>query len=488
MTKNKLCSLLKCAPPVGADFTITHVTEDSRRARSGSLFIAVRGEAQDGHAFAKQAVEAGAAAVAGNQSGLDSLEGVPYIFVSRPRAAAGLVAHALSDNPSRAMTTIGITGTNGKSRTACLVQAMLNQAGHRCANFGTIGYYIGDEEIPAAHTTPFGEDLADIFSQARKAGMSHVAMEASSHALEQDRVAGIEINVAAFTNLTQDHLDYHQDMAAYCNAKLKLFQTLPETGVSVVNTDDPAAQQFLDAAPGTTITYGKTGDCRASRVVTDLQQTTFSLESPWGSGEARIHLLGKHNVANALCAVAISGGLGLSFAEIVEGLSALPLVPGRFEPVSAGQDFHVIVDYAHTDDGLRNVLEAARKICKGKIITVFGCGGDRDKNKRPKMGMAAGTLSDYVILTSDNPRTEDPLRILLDAEVGLQRSGKAKDEGYRVIQDRAEAIHAALLHARPGDLVMIAGKGHEDYQILGTERIHFDDREIARTILEELLS
>jgi UDP-N-acetylmuramoyl-L-alanyl-D-glutamate--2,6-diaminopimelate ligase len=485
MTRNELCKLLEIAPPAGLDFQILAVTEDSRRVQPGTVFVAVSGTHSDGHDFAAQAAASGASAIIGSRPELTECAGLPYLYTPSPRRAAGLLAHALAGFPSNSMTVIGITGTNGKSSTAYLVQTILNESGHSAANLGTLGYVIGGETIAAPHTTPFGEDLAALFARAKSAGHTHVVMEASSHALEQERVAGIEFDVAAFTNLTQDHLDFHQDMATYQRAKLRLFAGLEGEGkFGVVNLADPQAGAFMAECKVPCLTYGKGGDCRAVKVQMDIRGTEFSLKTPWGAAEARMRLVGKHNVANALCAVAIGGGLGIPLDRVVAGLAALPAVPGRFEAVDAGQDFFVIVDYAHTEDGLRNVLDTARGMCKGRVITVFGCGGDRDKTKRPKMGAAAAQLSDLAILTSDNPRSEDPHRILLDIEVGVQREGKAKGQDYLVIENREQAIRTAIGMARGGDLVMIAGKGHEDYQILGTRRIHFDDREMARAALE----
>jgi UDP-N-acetylmuramoyl-L-alanyl-D-glutamate--2,6-diaminopimelate ligase len=320
-------------------------------------------------------------------------------------------------------------------------------------------------------------------------------MEASSHALEQDRVAGIHFNVAAFTNLTQDHLDYHKDMDAYLKAKIKLFNKVDETlrradspwpCFGVINAEDPCAPKFEDALPGRCHSYGSAGSVRAEGLELLTDGAVFRLVSPWGAGQAHTRLVGRHNVLNALCAVAITAGLGVPVDTVLAGLEGLASVPGRFEPVIAGQPFQVIVDYAHTDDGLRNALTAARAVCSGRIIVTFGCGGDRDKGKRPKMGAVAAELADYVVLTSDNPRTEDPCRILLDVEVGLQRKGKRKGDTYTVIESRREAIRHALSAARPGDLVLIAGKGHENYQIIGTERRHFDDREEALNALREI--
>ncbi len=465
-------------------FGVAAVTEDSRRVVPGTLFVALSGEHTDGHGYAEKAAALGAVAVCGERAGLRELAGLPYITVNNARKTAGIVAHALCGNPSQSLKVIGITGTNGKSSTAYLAQAILDGAGYSAANFGTMGYHIGRDTFPAAHTTPFGEELAVLFAKARDAGRSHVVMEASSHALEQERVAGIDFDAAAFTNLTQDHLDYHQDMDTYCRAKLRLFERVagPDR-FTVVNREDPWAESFIHASHVSCYTFGTGGDCRAEDIQISPGGTSFRFESPWGGAEVRIALLGEHNARNALCAAAICGGLGVSVEAVAEGLAALPSVPGRFEAIDEGQDFLVIVDYAHTEDGLKNVLEAARRVCAGRVITVFGCGGDRDKGKRPKMGATSARLSDFAIATSDNPRTEDPHRILLDVEVGLQRAGKRKGDDYLVIESREEAICEAISRAEPGDLVMIAGKGHEDYQILGDRRIHFDDREVARAAL-----
>ncbi len=312
-------------------------------------------------------------------------------------------------------------------------------------------------------------------------------MEVSSHALEQERVAGIEFSAGVFTNLTQDHLDYHNDMEGYLREKLKLFERIDAPGgFTVVNVDDPNGHHFVGASRVQCHTYGETGDCRAERVRVEMRHTSFVAQTPWGEMEIAMRLLGSHNVSNALAAITVGGALGIPLDTIAEGIASVDSVPGRFEHIHAGQDFQVIVDYAHTEDGLRNVLEAAREVCSGRVICVFGCGGDRDKGKRPKMAAVSAELADYSIATSDNPRTESPERILLDVEVGLQHAGKKRDDDYLVFVDRGDAIRRALEIAEPGDLVMIAGKGHEDYQILGDERIHFDDREVARSLLETI--
>ncbi|MBX7257457.1 MAG: UDP-N-acetylmuramoyl-L-alanyl-D-glutamate--2,6-diaminopimelate ligase [Candidatus Hydrogenedentes bacterium] len=485
MTLHDLPRLLGCKSVEALPLDIVKVTEDSRRVVPGAVFVAARGEKLDGHDFAPWAVSAGAIAVIGDRP-VVQCAGVPYFSVPNPRQALGILAHALAGDPSRSMKVVGVTGTNGKSSTVLLTQHILNGSGASAACFGTIGYEIGGEHIPAPHTTPFGEDLADMFLRARDAGHTHVVMEVSSHALEQERVAGIDFAVGVFTNLTQDHLDYHKDMDSYRQAKLKLFERIEGEGrFTVVNREDPVSEHFIQASRVPCFTYGAKGNCRATGVKMSPAGTRFMANTPWGNAEIALNLVGRHNVSNALCAIAICGGLGVAVEKIAEGIASLERVPGRFERVDAGQDFSVIVDYAHTDDGLKNVLEAAREVCKGRVICVFGCGGDRDKGKRPKMGKVAGTLADFLIVTSDNPRSEDPERILLDIEVGVQNSGLKKYDDYLMVVERAEAIRTAIGMAKAGDLVMIAGKGHEDYQIIGKERRHFDDREIARDILKE---
>jgi UDP-N-acetylmuramoyl-L-alanyl-D-glutamate--2,6-diaminopimelate ligase len=471
MNRKRVCELIDSPSADGPDFEISAITEDSRRARPGALFVAVSGAKSDGHAFAADAIARGAAAVLGDRAGLNEIGNAPYISVSNPRRAAGIIAQALAGNPSSKLCVIGVTGTNGKSSTVYLVQSILNFAGLRCAKLGTLGYDFGGVAFPTEHTTPFAEDLAGVFSGGVEAGCTHVVMETSSHALEQERVAGIRFRVGAFTNLTQDHLDYHKTMEDYGAAKLKLLESLEgDDSFAVLNGADPSVERFKAATRVRSYTFGKGGDISARGISGDIGGTRFTLSTPWGDAPVGMKLLGKHNVANALCAAGICGGLGVPVDKIAAGIAALKAVPGRFEAIQAGQDFFVVVDYAHTDDGLRNVLAAARKLCGKRVICVFGCGGDRDKTKRPKMGAVAAELADFSIVTSDNPRTEDPHRILLDIEVGMQHAGKKKGNDYWVIEDRAEAIQKAIGLAKPGDFVMIAGKGHEDYQILGTSR------------------
>lgn len=474
----------QCLPD--SDVEISRVTEDSRDAGPGALFVAIHGGHNDGHDFAERVRELGAVAIAGERDGITSLAGLPYLRVNHARRALGVLAHELAGRPSAAMTVIGVTGTNGKTSTAFLVQHMLRSAGFSAANFGTLGYFVGDQSLDASHTTPFGEELAGLFAKARDAHATHVVMEVSSHALDQERVAGITFNVAVMTNVTQDHLDYHLTMEAYVAAKTRLFSKLRgNNAYGVVNLDDPYADKFRSALTVRCITYGPNGDYRARDVSVASDGSRFTLVTPAGTARVRSALAGRHNVANVLAASAVAGGLGLTFDQIVAGIEGFTSVPGRFERVEAGHDFSVVVDYAHTDDGLRNVLATARELGPRRLIVVFGCGGDRDKGKRPKMGAVAAELGDYVIITSDNPRSEDPSQIVSEIETGV-RGYDSNGANYEVLIDRERAIHRAIGMAGPGDLVMIAGKGHEDYQILGASRIHFDDREVARAAMESL--
>jgi UDP-N-acetylmuramoyl-L-alanyl-D-glutamate--2,6-diaminopimelate ligase len=484
----------KLPEAVNPDLSFYGVTEDSRRVRPGDLFVAAPGARQDGNAYADSALAVGAVAILGEKPA-HMFEGpggrkAPYLHAAIPRRALGLIAHALLGDPTQTMNVIGITGTNGKTSTARITQHILNTNARSAACFGTLSYAIGGEEFEARHTTPFGEDLARLFGQAKAAGHAHVVMEASSHALEQERVAGIRFNVGAFTNLTQDHLDFHRDMASYLRAKVRLFEMLQSkegfNAFAAINGDDPASSEFSAATQTVCYTYGKRAEVRSSNVRQNAASTRFRLDSPWGACEITTPMLGRHNVSNVLCAITICGGLGVPLDGIARAVESAPLVPGRFEHVDAGQNFQVIVDYAHTDDGLKNVLSAARELCDGRVICVFGCGGDRDKTKRPKMGAVAAELADFTIITSDNPRSEEPERIILDIEQGIQRTGKRKDEDYWSIVDRRSAIHKAIEIAGATDLVLIAGKGHETYQILGPQRIHFDDREVAREALSAL--
>ncbi|HOV33728.1 MAG TPA: UDP-N-acetylmuramoyl-L-alanyl-D-glutamate--2,6-diaminopimelate ligase [Candidatus Hydrogenedens sp.] len=480
---------LNCSFPI-SDVEVLGITENSKKVQNGYIFVSIHGEHSNGFDYIPEAIEKGAINIIGTPSLSDELvsllkeKQIPYFTHENPRRILGEVAHYLAGDPTKSMVVIGITGTNGKTTTTFLVESILKEAGIKVARFGTIGYDFGEEYVEAIHTTPFNEELVALFSKAREKRITHVVMEVSSHSLAQDRVAGIHFTAAAFTNLTQDHLDFHKTMETYLNAKLKLFEMLPPDGsFGVVNKSDPNSEHFIKQCKSKCITYGIKGDYWASDIEITIKDTKFQLHAPTGEIDIRLPLIGKHNVANALCASAIAGGLEIPLKEIQKGLKNVKPVPGRFELIDEGQEFAVVVDYAHTEDGLNNVLQTARSLTNGKVIVVFGCGGDRDKTKRPKMGAIAGKWANLIILTSDNPRTEDPKRILLDIEVGVQKI-KEKGNDYFVIENREEAIQFALSKAKANDIVIIAGKGHEPYQIIGVQKFPFDDREVVRKFLK----
>jgi len=470
---------------------VSGITEDSRKVRKGIIFTAIPGEHSNGWDYIPEAIEKGAVAIIGVAKIPEKFlclikeKGIPFFIHANPRQVLGEVAHYFAGDPTKSMVVIGVTGTNGKTSTTFLIESILKEKGIATARFGTLGYVINDQNIEAVHTTPFNEELVTLFCKAKEAGITHVVMEVSSHSLAQDRVAGIHFTVGVFTNLTQDHLDFHKTMEEYLKAKLKLFESLcGENSFGIINKSDPYAESFMKHCKSRYATYGMKGDYWASDIDVSMKDTKFILHAPSGDVEIKLALIGKHNVFNALCASAVVGELGISLKDIQKGLKSLKSVPGRFELIEEGQEFAVVVDYAHTEDGLNNVLQTAKNLTKGRVIVVFGCGGDRDKTKRPKMGAVAGKWADLIILTSDNPRTEDPKRILLDIEVGVQKMGKDKGDDYFVIENREEAICFAIDKAKPNDMVVIAGKGHEPYQIIGTQKLPFDDREIARKFLK----
>jgi UDP-N-acetylmuramoyl-L-alanyl-D-glutamate--2,6-diaminopimelate ligase len=388
---------------------------------------------------------------------------------------------------------IGVTGTNGKTTTAYVCKALLEALGRQVGLIGTVSYEIGRDVIPASHTTPGALELQQLLAKMVERGCHAVAMEVSSHALAQDRTSGCEYDVGVFSNLTQDHLDFHNTMEEYFQAKLRLFTGLTGTEKpnkrAIINIDDPSGMRIKALCPAPVWTYGLKGkaDLRAESVRLSLSGTTFVAATPAGVFPVESHLVGEHNIYNLLAAIGVALHEGATIDQVRQAVSHVKNVPGRFERVTAGQPFTVIVDYAHTEDALVRLLTAAQALKAGRIITVFGCGGDRDRGKRPKMGRAAVEHSDVVILTSDNPRTEDPLSILTEVESGVREAlGRRPQVGYRKIADRREAIAAAVREAKPGDMVLIAGKGHEDYQIIGATKFHFDDREVAREAIAQL--
>ncbi len=472
-----LASVLDAVPGAErrGDAVVGDVVFDSREVTPGALFCCVPGELQDGHAYAPAAVAAGAAALL-VERWLDDVA-APQVRVPSVREAMGPVAAVVFAHPADTLTIAGITGTNGKTTVTYLIESIWRAAGVRPGVIGTTGARVDGEPIPLARTTPEAPDLHRLLARMRDAGVAGVALEVSSHALTQHRVGGVRFDVAAFTNLSQDHLDFHPSMEDYFEAKASLF-TPAYAAKAVVNADDPWARRLLAAPTVPTTTYGveREADVRATGVASTVEGVSFTVD---GVG-FRSRLRGGFNVSNCLAAIAVAKQLGIGPDVAAEGLAAVPGVPGRVEPVDAGQDFLVVVDYAHTPDSIRSVLQAARPLASGRLIVVFGCGGDRDRAKRPLMGAAASAAADLTVITSDNPRSEDPLAIIADVE------GGARDGGgdYVVEPDRRAAIGLAIDGARAGDVVVIAGKGHEPYQELAGGTVPFDDREVARDALE----
>ncbi len=466
------------------DVEISSVQYDSRKVSPGSLFCAVRGLKSDGAAFIQSALGKGAKAVLSEDYSGPAPDGVSFIKVSDSRLAMALAAANFYGRPSRKLDLVGITGTNGKTTTSYLIRSILRGGGSEPGLIGTISYEYGGKKITAPNTTPESVDLQALLSEMVREGARSAVMEVSSHAVALRRIAGCDFKVKLFTNFTQDHLDFHGTMEEYFKAKKSFFTDF--SGINVINMDDPRGEDLKNSAKGEVLTYGVTSkaDVAAKSVEISASGTSFALMSPAGEAKIKSRLVGRHNLYNLLSAAGAAIALGKCLDDIADGLARAEDVPGRLERVDAGQDYTVLVDYAHTEDALARALAAARELSSGRLLVVFGCGGDRDKTKRPRMGKVAAALSDMVILTSDNPRTEDPDKILEDAEAGIASEGsKIKGKNYFVYPDRAEAISFAVGAARDGDTILIAGKGHEDYQIIGTEKYHFDEREAARTAM-----
>ena len=470
---------------------VSGVEYDSRRVQPGDLFVAMRGESSDGNKFIDKAIAAGAVAVVSDSATEKSREGVAWAQVPHGRRALARLSANFYRRPAERLAIIGVTGTNGKSTTAFLVEAILTAAGRKSALVGTIEYHVGGQVLPAPHTTPEALELSQIFNEALGHGATQAVMEVSSHALAQQRVYGIPFAAAIFTNLTRDHLDYHHTMDEYFASKRILFEgcgTEPPRA-AVLNTDDEYGKKLVDVSRrhgSEVLTYGwSKGDFHADKVEFTSRGTRFDLVTPKEVVPLFSPMIGKVNVYNILGAAAAAYAQNRTHEAIAKGIAQLSRVPGRFERVDCRQPFTVVVDYAHTDDALRNLTALAREFVqqagqKGRVITVFGCGGDRDRSKRPLMGEAAGKGSDFVILTSDNPRSEDPLAIINDALVGLQRSGVK----YKIEPDRKTAISTAIKESRPGDIVLLAGKGHEKVQVTRDGTVPFDDVEVAQQALQ----
>jgi len=453
---------------------IQSIVGDSRKVEPGSLFVAIPGLGVDGHDFIPEALNRGAVAIVGERD--INLRDKLYVQVKNSRKALAQCSASFYGYPSEQLKIIGITGTNGKTTITYLIQAMLKKIGAKTGVIGTIGNIIDDVKLPAKFTTPEAPKLHELFSDMLKYHVEYVVMEVSSHSLKLHRVDGINFDLGIFTNLTQDHLDFHHSFKDYLISKRKLFE---QSKAAVTNIDDAYGRAILDAINIPVITYGRHEDAKikAKNVKLTSEGVFYDLVFQGKSFQVFYGVPGLFSVYNSLAALAAGITLHLPIDSMISALSEVKGVPGRFEPVKCGQNFTLVVDYSHTPDSLKNAIQTARDFCEGKIITVFGCGGDRDREKRSMMGKIASEMSDFVVVTSDNPRSEDPESILDDIEKGISGTN------YERVLDRRQAIKTAVEKARKGDIVIIAGKGHENYQILKDKIIHFDDREVAKELL-----
>jgi len=467
---------------IGAiDRPVESIAYDSRRVQRNGMFVALRGEKRDGHHFIDQAIEKGASVIVTEHEG--AYPRATFLVVENTRTALADLSAVFYRYPARNLKLAAVTGTNGKTTTTFLIKHICEAAGLRCGLIGTVRYEIGERVLPALRTTPESLDLAELLAQIRDAGCRAAAMEVSSHALAQDRTRGLEWNVAVFTNLTQDHLDFHGTMASYFEAKAKLFTQLgaqqkKRTPVAIVNIDDRYGEQLLNKIDKNVriITYGRSirADFRASNPRVEFSGTSYQLDARGKSYLVRVPLIGTFNVSNSAAALAATNALGINLRDAVLSIGKSPQIPGRLELVPAKRQFQVFVDYAHTPDALGNVLRTLRELEPHRLITVFGCGGDRDRQKRPMMGDIVDQYADYAIITSDNPRTEDPDAIITEIEKGVRSTR------YEKITDRTNAIDRAVALAQPRDIVLIAGKGHENYQEFADYTVPFDDVQVAR--------
>lgn len=467
------------AGPALAELDIQGITCDSRRVQPGWAFVCIKGTAADGHRYAPAAAEAGAAVVLAQKDvGLSERQ----ILTDNTRRLWALMCANWFGRPAERLHLVGVTGTNGKTTTTCMLKFILEACGYKVGLVGTIQNMIGDRVLPAGHTTPDPYDLQSMLALMAAEGCTYAVMEVSSHALDQDRVEGCLFDAAVFTNLTQDHLDYHKTMENYLAAKKRLF-SLCRWGI--INIDSPWADRLTQGLTCPIDTYS-VGNDKADYTAREIRQrpdgVDFQLVGTGVIGRVKLPIPGEFSVYNALAAAACALRLGLPFDRVVEALCRVPGVKGRAEIVPTGRDFTVIIDYAHTPDGLDNICRTLKGCARGRLVTVFGCGGDRDKGKRPKMGAIAARWSDFLVVTSDNPRTEDPGAIIRDILTGLEGT----ETPYTVVENRVEAIRWAVAHAQPGDTILLAGKGHETYQILADGIIHLDEREVVAQALREL--
>ncbi|MEG6616424.1 UDP-N-acetylmuramoyl-L-alanyl-D-glutamate--2,6-diaminopimelate ligase [Peptococcaceae bacterium 1198_IL3148] len=481
LLKDVVAELDVCHLEGSLDFDIQGIAYDSRKVQPGFLFVAIKGFVTDGHDYINQAIQNGASAVIVERP---MTAAVPTIQVADSRIALALTAAKFYHYPSNKLTITGVTGTNGKTTTTYLIAAIYKAAGSKVGLVGTIQNLVGGKETPATNTTPESLDLQQLFDNMVNAGVTHATMEVSSHALALNRTYGVEFDAAVFTNITQDHLDFHQNMEDYAAAKAKLFTMAP---LAIINADDGRAQDVIAASKGTVVTYGirRAADVGVKDVQLTAQGVSFITTGKYGEHKLNLKLTGEFNVYNALAAFTLGVAQGYDVEVVIKALAGVTGVAGRFELVDRGQPFAVVVDYAHTPDGLENVLKAAKAITTNRLIAVFGCGGDRDRTKRPIMGEIGTKYSDLAVITSDNPRTEEPDQIIAEVLEGVQRAVDL-DHSYKVLADRREAINYAIKEAKPGDVVVIAGKGHETYQIIGKTKYDFDDRLVAAQALESL--
>lgn len=481
MKLTDLLSGINYTVAVGNDnMEVKKLEHDSREVKKGDVFFCIEGYATDGHKYAAAAIKNGASVIVA-QKKVDDIEGCTVIMVEDTRKALALAASNYYDHPEKKLKMIGITGTKGKTTSTYIMKSILENAGYKVGIIGTIANYIGDKKIPSHRTTPESLELQGLLKDMVDAGMDYCVMEVSSHSLYLNRVYGIEYSEAVFTNLTQDHLDFHKTFENYYNAKLILFKN---TKNSIINIDNEYGKRLFKDAEGNKITYGieKEADIEAKDINMHSRGVEFNILYKGQKKEVSLNLPGMYNVENAIGSAAACLNEGISLDVVVKGLNKMEFVPGRCETVGKkyNLDFEIIIDYAHSPDSLENILKCVKEFTKGRLISVFGCGGDRDKTKRPIMGRIGSDLSDFAVITSDNPRSEEPMSIINDVVSGIEK------ENYFVIENRKDAIKEAIKMAKKDDVIVIAGKGHEDYQILKDKTIHFDEREVIAEIIDEL--
>lgn len=482
MKLNKLLEGVEAVAIKGNKYMeINGIFYDSKQLKPGGLFFAIKGTKLNGQNFIDEAIERGAVAVV-SEDDFITYKNVCKVKVNDVRKSCAVAADNFYQHPSQKLNVIGITGTNGKTTTLHLIEAVLRQTGKNCGTIGTISYNVGARSIPATNTTPSAIMIQMFLHEMVKVQIPYCVMEVSSHSLHQFRVDGIIYKSAIFTNLSSEHLDYHQDIREYFAAKRRLFEMLKEESRAIVNADDPFAKQIIEATRAKVLTYGikAPADLIACEIKSSIRGSSFKVKTPKGTLDLKTALIGEYNIYNILAAASLAVSEGIDFEYIQEAIQNFKGPPGRLQKIDCGQDFSVFIDYAHTDDALAKVLGALKKLVKKRIIAVFGCGGDRDRTKRPRMGRVAAELADFLVITSDNPRSEDPRSIIEEIVKGLPDGFKK----YKISLDRKKAIEASLEMAEDGDIVLIAGKGHESYQILKDTVVTFDDCKIAEEILE----